>query len=227
MLRPILSLLLILTLAQPLWAATPLKSEEAKVGYLLGLQFGANLKNQGLNVDLNALKMGLDDGSQGKDPKISAEEAQEVMTRFRQTMMAKMKQMQERAATENLATGKRFLAANQKKPGVKETKSGLQYKVIKQGSGSKPSADSKVKVHYEGRLITGQVFDSSYKRGEPATFPLGGVIPGWTEALTMMRPGAKWQIYVPADLAYGERGMGKTIPPNSVLVFDVELLEVL
>lgn len=227
MLRPILSLFLVLCIAIPAMAAVPLKTEEAKVGYLLGLQFGANLKGQGLKVDLEALKMGLDDGTNGADPKISQAEAQKIMTRFRQTMMAKMKEMQSKVASDNLATGKRFLAANKKKPGVKQTSTGLQYKVIKKGSGAKPSADAKVKVHYEGRLITGQVFDSSYKRGEPATFPLNGVIPGWTEALTMMKPGAKWQIYVPAALAYGERGMGQTIPPNSVLVFDVELLEVM
>ncbi|MDT8447102.1 MAG: FKBP-type peptidyl-prolyl cis-trans isomerase [bacterium] len=227
MTRFFISLSLMALLAFPALAKTPLKTEEAKVGYLLGLQFGSTMKAQGLEVDMEALKMGLEDGHQGSKPQIDQEEAKAVMDRFRKDMMGKMQAMQQKMAAENIATGEKFLKENKSKPGVKVTKSGLQYKVLTSGKGAKPSADSKVKVHYEGRLINGQVFDSSYKRGEPASFPLNGVIAGWTEALTLMTPGSKWQLYIPAKLAYGERGMGQTIPPNSVLVFDVELLEVL
>jgi len=208
------------------WAKSPLKTETEKVSYLLGFQFGSNLARQGIKLDLAAVAEGMSDGTSKANPKIDQKEAAQVMNNFRTKLMAKMKKAQGQAASENLKAGAAFLAKNKAQKGVHVTKSGLQYKVIKNARGVKPSPNDTVQVHYEGRLINGKVFDSSIKRGQPAEFPVGGVIPGWTEALQLMSVGSKWQLTIPAELAYGERGMGSAIPPNSVLVFDVELLKI-
>jgi len=145
---------------------------------------------------------------------------------FQKEMQAKMVAEMQALAAKNKAAGEAFLAENAKKEGVVVTDSGLQYKIIEEGEGPSPGPSDMATVNYRGTLIDGTQFDSSYDRGQPATFPVGGVIAGWTEALQLMKPGAKWQLFIPADLAYGERGAGKDIGPNSTLVFDVELLSV-
>jgi FKBP-type peptidyl-prolyl cis-trans isomerase FklB len=157
---------------------------------------------------------------------LSEEEMKEVMMGFQKEMMAKLQAKQASAGAENTAAGKTFREENAKKDGVKVLPSGLQYKVLKSGSGKTPTATDKVSTHYHGTLIDGTVFDSSVERGEPVSFPVDGVIPGWTEALLLMKEGDKWQLVVPPDLAYGERGAGGRIGPNSTLIFEVELLSV-
>jgi len=208
------------------WAKSPLKSETEKISYLLGFQFGSNLTRQGIKLDLAAVAEGMQHGTSKSEPRIEQKEAAQVMNNFRTKLMAKMKQEQGRASSANQKAGADFLANNLKKEGVQSTKSGLQYRVLTNARGAKPGPTDTVRVHYEGRLINGTVFDSSVKRGKPAEFPVNGVIPGWTEALQLMSVGSKWQLTIPSELAYGPRGMGGAIPPNSVLVFDVELLKI-
>ena len=157
---------------------------------------------------------------------LSEEEMRTVMTAFQKEMAAKQAEMMKSQGEKNKKEGEAFLAENKKKEGVKTLASGLQYKVIKEGTGKTPKATDKVSTHYQGTLIDGTEFDSSYKRGEPATFPVNGVIPGWTEALQLMKVGSKWQLFVPSKLAYGEKGAGPIIGPNAVLIFTVELLAI-
>ncbi len=157
---------------------------------------------------------------------LSEAERKETLDNFRKEMMAKMESKQKTDGGKNLKEGEAFLAANAKKEAVTTLPSGLQYKVLKSGKGKSPKATDTVKVHYHGTLLDGTVFDSSVERGEPATFPVNGVIPGWVEALQIMKEGDKWQLTIPPKLAYGERGAGGKIGPNSVLVFDVELLSI-
>jgi FKBP-type peptidyl-prolyl cis-trans isomerase FklB len=199
--------------------ASSLKTELDKVSYAIGVQLGQNFKVQGIEVNVESLAQGLGDAMAGKELALSQDEIRKVMTSFQQRMMAKQ-------GAKNLAEGKAFLEANKTKEGVKVLPSGLQYKVIREGTGKTPTVDGKVKTHYRGTLINGTEFDSSYKRNKPAEFPVRGVIKGWTEALLLMKEGAKWELYIPANLAYGERGR-PSIPPNSTLVFEIELLEVL
>lgn len=204
-------------------AAEPaLKTDDQKFGYAIGIQMGASLKNEGIEPDLDALFLGIRDAMEGKSPRITQEEARAAMMAARAAADAK----REAVAAENLKAGEAFLAANAKNAGVKTTASGLQYKVIESGKGAQPTAESTVTTHYTGRLVDGTVFDSSRERGEPATFPVGGVIPGWTEALQLMHEGDHWELYIPAKLAYGEGGRGAVIEPNSTLVFDIELIKV-
>lgn len=195
---------------------------DQKVSYVVGFQIGQQLKNEGIPVDDNALLMAIKDAMTGQTPRLTREEVQTVMTTFgeqRQEALAKR-------AQQSLAEGKSYLDQNKTKPGVKSTASGLQYKVMTEGKGAKPKAMDTVTVNYRGTLIDGTEFDSSYKRGEPATFPVNGVIQGWQEALQLMPLGSKWQLVIPAELAYGERGAGGDIGPNSTLVFEVELLKI-
>ena len=161
----------------------------------------------------------------GKDSRISDEDAQKIMQEVQEKAIAKQEEEQKKLSEDNLAKGKAFLEENKAKEGVVTTESGLQYKVITEGKGAKPKATDTVTVHYTGKLIDGTEFDSSAKHGQPATFPLDGVIPGWTEALQLMPQGSKWEIVIPSDLAYGAGGQGP-IPPASTLVFEVELLEI-
>jgi len=198
-----------------------------KVSYAIGMNIASNMQNQNLEIDADQLAAGLKAQLKGEETLLTKEEMATVLTAFQQEMQ--MKQMAEAAAAAAKAEkeNKEFLAANGKKDGVVTLDSGLQYKVIKQGTGASPKADSKVKVHYKGTLVDGKVFDSSYDRGEPAEFPVNQVIPGWTEALQLMKVGDKWQLVIPPELAYGERGAPPRIPPNAVLVFDVELLDIL
>lgn len=206
-------------------AAAALKTDVDKVSYIIGTQIARNFKSQDIEVNLDSLLWGLKDGMAGKEPVLTQEEMQQIYTNFQQQMMAKQAAKRAKEAAENLTKGKAFLDQNKTKEGVKVLPSGLQYKVIKEGTGKIPSAEDRVKTHYQGTLLDGTEFDSSYKRNQPAEFAVNGVIKGWTEALQLMKEGAKWELYIPADLAYGERGR-PGIPPNSVLIFQIELLEV-
>jgi FKBP-type peptidyl-prolyl cis-trans isomerase FklB len=184
------------------------------------------MKRQMIDVNDEILNAGIKDGLSGAKPRMTDEEVKEVMSTFQKDMMAKQAAVRKATGEKNAAEGKKFLEENKTKEGVKTTASGLQYKVLKEGTGTPPKATDTVKVNYRGTTIDGKEFDSSYKRGEPATFPVNRVIKGWTEGLQLMKPGSKYQFFVPADLAYGERGAGADIGPNATLVFDVELLEV-
>ena len=192
-----------------------LKNQKEKVSYIIGTDIGGNLKRQSIDIDPNILARGVQDALSGATPLLSKEEIQETMVAFQKEMMEKQKQR-----------GEAFLSENKKKEGVKTLPSGLQYKVIKAGTGKKPKVNDTVTVNYRGTLIDGTEFDSSFRRGQPAAFPVSGVIPGWTEALPLMQEGAKWQLFVPPNLAYGERGAGGLIGPNATLIFEVELISV-
>ncbi len=198
-----------------------LKDQKDKVSYSIGVNIGMNLSRQKVPVNADALSAGVKDGIAGK-PQMTEAEMKETMTAFEKDMMEQQKVAGEKNATD----GAKFLEENKKKDGVKTTPSGLQYKSLKEGSGPQPKATDMVTVNYRGTLIDGTEFDSSYKRGEPATFPLNGVIKGWTEGLQLMKKGSKYQFFIPANLAYGERSPGAGIPPNSTLIFEVELLDV-
>lgn len=202
-----------------------LKTETEKVSYIIGTQIARNFKTQEIEVDLDSMMMGLKDALEGNKLVMSQNEMKTVYSAWQQKMRAKMAAKKAKEAAENLAAGTAFLEANKAKEGVKVLPSGLQYKVITEGTGNTPTADDKVKTHYRGTLIDGTEFDSSYKRNRPAEFAVKGVIKGWTEALQLMKEGGKWELYIPADLAYGERGRPK-IPANSTLIFEIELLEI-
>lgn len=199
-----------------------LKTDKDKVSYAIGQDIGNTMKTREIDIDPEILGQSIQDVLSGKPSKLTPEEIQKTMQAFQQAQMDKQTQK----FAKNKAEGTAFLEKNKAAEGVKVTASGLQYKVISEGKGESPKDDSTVKVHYAGRLIDGTEFDSSIKRGQPAEFPVGGVIRGWTEALKMMKVGDKWQITLPSDLAYGPQGQPPTIPPDSVLIFDVELLEV-
>ena len=223
---PILAvgLALLLSTCTPPEKKIELKDEKAKASYSVGYQFGQNLKKMHADLDAGVLSKGLEDALSGKESLLSEEEMGSSLSDLRQKSMAAVQQELKEQAEKNLVEGEKFLAENKTKEGVKTTASGLQYKVLTEGEGPSPNAGDTVTVNYRGTLIDGTEFDSSYKRGEPATFPLTGVIPGWTEALQLMKKGSKWELYIPPDLAYGERGAGNRIPPNSTLIFEVELI---
>ena len=223
---PILAvgLALLLSTCTPPEKKIELKDEKAKASYSVGYQFGQNLKKMHADLDAEVLSKGLEDALSGKESLLSEEEMGSSLSDLRQKSMAAVQQELKEQAEKNLVEGEKFLAENKTKEGVKTTASGLQYKVLTEGEGPSPNAGDTVTVNYRGTLIDGTEFDSSYKRGEPATFPLTGVIPGWTEALQLMKKGSKWELYIPPDLAYGERGAGNRIPPNSTLIFEVELI---
>ncbi|NLN93692.1 MAG: FKBP-type peptidyl-prolyl cis-trans isomerase [Candidatus Hydrogenedens sp.] len=206
-----------------------LNTEEDRISYAIGLQLGTMLKQSQLDVDIEPLSAGIADMLAGKEPALNEEQLQEVEAALQKKMQdahAAAEQRMEEEAQENLAKAEEYLSEAEKQEGVRKTDSGLLYTVEREGDGDKPSADSRVRVHYAGTLIDGTEFDSSYKRGEPATFGVGQVIPGWTEALQMMKVGAKYNLIIPPDLAYGPQG-NQRIPGNSVLLFEVELLEIL
>jgi FKBP-type peptidyl-prolyl cis-trans isomerase FklB len=203
-----------------------LKDEKDKESYSLGYQFGQSFKEQGVEINLDIYASGIKDAFGGKEPKMSQEEIRATLTSLQQRLMAsRQKELKEKGA-KNLEDGKKFLAENKKKEGIKTLPSGLQYKVLTQGSGKMPKAEDTVTVNYKGTLIDGTEFDSSYKRGQPATFQVKGVIKGWTEALQLMKEGSKWQLFIPPELAYGVWGAGRDIGPNSTLIFEVELLSI-
>lgn len=203
-------------LATSAFAADEIKTDEQKFSYAIGFQLGQNLKNQGLgDIDVKIMTQAINDVLGGKDLKLSMEEMQQAFQAKQQKMLAKAKD-----------AGDKFLAENKSKPGVKTLDNGIQYKVITEGKGNKPTLESSVVAHYSGTLIDGTEFDSSYKRGEPATFPLNGVIKGWQEVLPLMTVGSKWQVWIPSDLGYGTRGAPPSIGPNETLIFEIELLEI-
>ncbi|MFO7883484.1 MAG: FKBP-type peptidyl-prolyl cis-trans isomerase [Desulfobacteraceae bacterium] len=204
------------------FAQDTLKTEKEKVSYALGINIGTNLKRD-VDVDIDAFFKGIKDSQEGRSI-MTEEEMKETMTAFQQKMQQKKMQQMKEVAEKNKKQGTAFLAENKKKEGVKTLESGLQYKVIKKGTGDIPTAEDTVECNYKGSTIDGKVFDSSYKRGQPASFQVGGVIKGWTEALQLMPVGSKWELYIPSDLAYGDRGAGEAIEPGSTLVFEVELL---
>jgi FKBP-type peptidyl-prolyl cis-trans isomerase FklB len=199
-----------------------LKNQKDKMSYIIGMDIGNNLKKQSIDVEPNILAKGVKDALTGGKPLLTEQEIRETMTAFQNEMRVK----QEVVAKKNKEQGDSFLAENKKKEGVKTLQSGLQYKVIKVGVGKKPKLNDYVTTHYRGTLIDGTEFDSSYKRGQPATFQVSGVIPGWTEALQLMETGAKWQLFIPSNLAYGERGAGGVIGPNATLIFEIELISI-
>jgi FKBP-type peptidyl-prolyl cis-trans isomerase len=211
--------------------AVVLETQDQKVSYLMGIENGKGITSTGVDLDHAAYQQGFADGAAKNDSKLSEEETANVIGEFQQQMMAKRQEMQkvEQEAKDlesdtNLKEGATFLEANGAKEGVVTTESGLQYKVVTEGSGPKPTKESTVEVHYAGKLLDGTEFDSSIKRGVPVKFGVTQVIPGWTEALQLMSEGSKWELYIPADLGYGAGGQGP-IGPNSVLIFEVELLK--
>ena len=202
-----------------------LKDQKDKESYSLGYQFGQSLKHQGLAINLEVYTAGIRDALGGAKPQLSQEEVNKTVSEIQSRVMAaRQKEMQE-LAEKNLSEGRTFLAANKAKEGVKTLPSGMQYKVLAEGSGKTPKATDEVTVNYRGALTDGTEFDSSYGRGKPLTVKVNGVIRGWSEALQLMKAGSRWQLFIPPDLAYGERGMGR-IPPNSTLIFEVELISV-
>jgi FKBP-type peptidyl-prolyl cis-trans isomerase FklB len=205
---------------------TQLKSQKEKVSYSIGINIGNNIKQFPGDIDLDIVTKGFKDALSGAKPLLSEEEMRTVMTAFQKEISAKQAEMMKSQGEKNKKEGEAFLAENKKKEGVKTLPSGLQYKVIKEGTGKTPKATDKVSTHYQGTLINGTEFDSSYKRGTPAEFPVNGVIPGWTEALQLMKVGSKWQLFVPSKLAYNEKGAGPLIGPNAVLIFTLELLAI-
>jgi FKBP-type peptidyl-prolyl cis-trans isomerase len=211
-----------IVLSTSAWATT-LETDEQKLGYIIGMDIGNSLRQQGAEVDLDALMDAIRATYNGEEPAMTAE----VATAIRQEYIQKRQAAQQADAAEagagNLAEGKKFLAENKLKEGVKITDSGLQYQVLTMGDGAKPVATDTVNVHYQGTLLDGTEFDSSYARNEPISFPLNRVIAGWTEGLQLMPVGSKFKFFIPSDLAYGEGG-GGPIPPNSTLIFEVELL---
>ncbi|MFN7951657.1 MAG: FKBP-type peptidyl-prolyl cis-trans isomerase [bacterium] len=204
--------------------ATASWTPKQRLGYALGRNVGESVKPAGADIDIDFLVRGLTEVLSGKDSVMNADENRQVMMDFQKQMIEKRQAAMKAEGEKNAAEGKKFLDENKKKDGVKVTASGLQYKVLKSGDGKSPKPTDTVSAHYKGTLINGTEFDSSYKRNEPAKFPVTGVIKGWTEALQMMKVGDKWQLVIPPELAYGPNGRPPTIPPQSTLVFEVELV---
>ncbi|MCC6550721.1 MAG: FKBP-type peptidyl-prolyl cis-trans isomerase [Ignavibacteriaceae bacterium] len=202
------------------------KTQKDSVSYAIGADIGKNLKMNELDVDLKMLYMGMKDAIVDSNTVLTEDEMQDVMVRYQTELMAKKDEKNQVIGKTNKEAGEKFLADNAKKEGVVTLPSGLQYKVITKGNGASPKATDKVTTHYRGSLIDGTVFDESYQRGEPIEFPVNGVIAGWTEVLQLMKVGDKWEVYIPSNLAYGDRGAGAAIGPNATLIFTIELLKV-
>ena len=202
-----------------------LMTQKDKLSYAIGIDMGTSLKKNAVDVDPDIVYKGIKDALSGGTRLMTDQEIKDTIQTAQKELMAKQQEKMKAQAEKNKKEGEEFLAGNKMKPGVKTLPSGLQYKVITEGNGKMPKATDTVTVNYKGTLIDGTEFDSSYKRNEPATFPVNGVIKGWTEALQLMKEGSKWELFVPANLAYGERG-GGPIGPNAVLIFEVELLSI-
>jgi FKBP-type peptidyl-prolyl cis-trans isomerase FklB len=208
-------------------APLTLKTQKEKASYAIGMNIGKNLKRDSVEIDPAVLSRALRDVLAGNKLLLTDEEAKAALTALQVEVRAKEEAKIKAAGVENKKSGEAFLAANKTKEGVVTLPSGLQYKIIKEGTGPKPAAEDTVLCHYRGTLVDNTEFDSSYKRGEPLKIPVGGVIKGWTEAIQLMPVGSKWQLYIPSDLAYGDRGApGSPIGPNSTLIFDVELISI-
>src|SRR3989344_477709 len=216
--------LLVLSLSLNAWGKEPagLKTDKQKFSYTAGYQIGQNLKRQNLDLDSKTFSQGVQDAITNAKPRLKPEEMQAAV----QNQQKKDMEKQMAVAKKNQEAGQAFLEANKKKEGVTTTASGLQYKVITEGKGKQPKSSDSVVAHYRCTLTNGEEFDSSYKRNEPATFPVQGVIKGWQEVLPLMKEGAKWQVYIPSELAYGPRGAGNAIGPSEVLIFDIELVSI-
>jgi FKBP-type peptidyl-prolyl cis-trans isomerase len=207
-------------------APLTLKTQKEKISYAIGMNIGTGMHRQSLQIDPNILLRGLKDALAGGKTLMTDEEAKTVMTQLQNEMRKAQQEKMEQAGAANKKEGQAFLEANKSKEGVKVLPSGLQYKVLKEGTGPKPTATDTVVCNYRGTLVDGKEFDSSEKHGGPATFPVNGVIKGWTEALQLMPVGSKWQLFLPADLAYGDRGAGADIGPDATLIFEVELMSI-
>jgi len=203
-----------------------LQTTKEKQGYSIGVSMGNGLKANAPDADFDAVVQGLKDAVSGGKLLLTEQEMKEVLAGLQKELMEKQAERTKQIAEKNKKEGEEFLAANKTKEGVKTLPSGLQYKVIKDGTGKIPTENDSVVCNYRGTLVGGTEFDSSYKRGQPATFPVKGVIPGWTEALKLMKEGSKWELFIPSSLAYGERGAGNTIGPNATLIFEIELISV-
>lgn len=200
------------------------KPDKEKISYAIGMNIGSNIKRQSIDVDVDTLAKAIKDVIAGSPTRFNEQEAQQIMMAMNNDLRSKREEERKQLGGKNKKEGEAFLAENAKKPGIKTTASGLQYKVITEGKGEKPKSTDTVTTQYRGRLIDGTEFDSSYKRGQPAEFPVTGVIKGWTEALQLMPVGSKWELYIPSDLAYGERGSGANIGPDATLIFEIELV---
>lgn len=205
--------------------SSALPTETDRISYAIGADIGHNFKREGVTLSPEMMAKGVKDATTGEKMLMDAKEIQTTLVSFQKDLIAKHQAKMQQASEKNKTEGEAFLAENKTKPGVETLPDGLQYKIIKAGSGESPTAKDAVTVNYEGTLIDGQVFDSSYKRGKPISFQVSEVIPGWTEALQKMKPGAEWMIYVPSSLGYGERGAGP-IGPNQTLIFKIELISV-
>jgi len=225
LLTALLGICLLASLAQAADQAA-LKDSKDKLSYSIGVDIGHRLKGQSIDVDPDILAKGIKDIFTGGKLLLTEQEVRDTLTTFQKDMIAKQKERAKVLGEKNKKEGEAYLEANRKKKGVKVLPSGLQYKVITEGKGKTPKLTDTVTVNYKGTLIDGTEFDSSYKRGQPATFAVDKVIPGWTEALQLMKEGAKWQIVIPSDLAYKGTGAGNVIGPNATLIFEVELISV-
>ena len=203
-----------------------LKSFAEKISYVLGQEIGTSFKDSPTEINLDIFMRGIEDSIRGTKSPLDANETNQIKQEFSRQVQESRNQKMAALSEKNRADGEAFLAANKNKEGIVTTDSGLQYKVLKKGTGPKPQKTDRVTVHYSGTLLDGTEFDSSYKREKPATFQVGGGIPGWTEALQLMTVGSKYRLFIPSDLAYGKRGAGGQIGPNSMLIFDVELLRI-
>jgi FKBP-type peptidyl-prolyl cis-trans isomerase FklB len=202
------------------------KTESDKISYSVGYRLGGDFQRQQVEIKSDMLLQGIEDAASGGEALMTDEQMRTVMTNLANRVRAEQMEKQKQQGAENIEAGEAFLAENSGKEGVTTLPSGLQYKVITAGEGKSPQKSDKVTVNYRGTLIDGTEFDSSYSRNQPATFGVGQVIPGWTEALQLMKEGDKWEIVIPSKLAYGERGAGARIPPDSTLIFEVELISV-
>jgi len=202
-----------------------LTTQEQKLSYIFGQNIGSQFKTETMKIDVDVFAMGVKDAIAGVEPKLAEADVMEALQKFQEEKMAEQQKSFDEASTKNIAQGEAFMAENAKKEGVVTLESGLQYKIIEEGEGAVPTETSTVEVHYKGTLIDGTEFDSSFKRGVPASFGVTQVIPGWTEALMLMKEGAKWELYIPPSLAYGPGGAGGLIGPEQTLIFEVELLK--
>jgi FKBP-type peptidyl-prolyl cis-trans isomerase FklB len=206
--------------------ASPFKSQTEKISYAIGMNLARSLSNNSVEVDIGALEQGLKDALAGGKTLLTVPELQAILAQVQADIRKRQQEKMQQLAETNKKEGEAFLNANKSKDGVVVLPSGLQYKILQQGTGPKPTASDTVTCNYRGTLLDGTEFDSSYKHGAPATFAVGRIIKGWIEALQLMPTGSKWQIFIPSDLAYGERGSGPTIGPNATLIYEVELLSV-